>query len=308
MKDRIVVGVDGSPGAEAALEWAMRLSKALDAEVVAVHAVGLVEAAHPLDQSAEAWRAGVRELTEHQWCARLVDAGVAHRIEVVDGDAVDVLLHVAEREQAALVVMGARGVGGRPELALGSTSLRVLQAARVPALVVPDAAPAGMGASGLRHVLVGIDRSPASLAALEVAAELTGMLGGSLSVVEAFDFDPPFPLGPSAAETSRGEEHALQRTAAAVEELVRQIRERGVAVQVVVRSGEPAATLLQVADDVEAELVVVGTRGGGDPADPLLGSVARSVVAHGRRPTLVVPAAAGPVRLTVDAAGPGHTA
>jgi nucleotide-binding universal stress UspA family protein len=307
MKDRIVVGVDGSPGAEAALEWAMRLGSALDAEVVAVHAVGLLEAAHSLDQPAEAWRVGASDVTEHQWCARLVDADVAHRIEVVDGDAVDVLLNLAEREQAALVVMGARGVGSRPELALGSTSLRILQAARVPTLVVPDAT-SPTGPSPLRHVLVGIDRSPASLAALEVAVELAGMLGGSLSVVEAFEFDPPFPLGPSAAETSRGEEHALERTATAVEELVREIRERGIAVQVVVRSGEPAATLLQVADDVGADLIVVGTRGGGDPADPLLGSVARSVVAHGRRPTLVVPAAAGSVRLTAEAAGPGHTA
>jgi nucleotide-binding universal stress UspA family protein len=308
MKDRIVVGVDGSPGAEAALVWAMRLGDALDADVVAVHAVGLVEAAHQLEERAKAWRAGGRDVTDHEWCARLVDADVAHRIEVIDGDAVDVLLNASEQEQAALVVLGARGVGDRPELALGSTSLRVLQVTRVPTLVIPGTASAGTAPSQLRHVLVGIDRSPASLAALEVAAELAAVLGGSLSVVEAFEFDPPFPLGPSAADTSRGEEHALERTAAAVEELVREIRARGIAVQVVVRSGDPAATLLQIADDVDADLVVVGSRGGGDPADPLLGSVARSVVARGRRPTLVVPAAAGPVHLTADVAGPGHTA
>jgi nucleotide-binding universal stress UspA family protein len=73
-----------------------------------------------------------------------------------------------------------------------------------------------------------------------------------------------------------------------------------VATQVVVRSGEPAPTLLEVAADVDADLVVVGTRGRGDPAQPLLGSVARTVVNQARRPTLVIPAAAGPVHLLPD--------
>jgi nucleotide-binding universal stress UspA family protein len=285
MTDRIVVGVDGSPGAEAAVDWAVRLRDALGAEVVAVHAVGLLEAGHEHDRPA--------------------GADVADRVEVVDGPAVDVLLRVAEREQAALVVVGSRGLDDHPERALGSTSLRVLQGARVPTLVVPAFAPTGTAAPRLRHVLVGVDRSPVSLAALEVAADLAGLLGGSLTVVEAFPFDPPFPLGSSAGGAGAEEEQALARTAAAVEELAAAIRDRGIAVQVVVHSGEPAATLVRVADDVGADLVVVGSRGGGDPADPLLGSVARAVAAHARRPTLVVPAAAGPVRLT---AGDGRPA
>jgi hypothetical protein len=66
---------------------------------------------------------------------------------------------------------------------------------------------------------------------------------------------------------------------------------------VVVRSGEPESALLEIAADVDADLVVVGSRGHGDPARPLLGSVARSVVHRARRPTLVVPAAAGEAHL-----------
>jgi nucleotide-binding universal stress UspA family protein len=285
MRDRIVVGLDGSPGAQAAVDWAVRLRDALGAEVVAVHAVGLLEARHERDRPA--------------------GAEAADRVEIVDGPAVDVLLRAAERERAALVVVGARALDDHPERALGSTSLRVLQGAGVPTLVVPASAPTGTAAPRLRHVLVGVDRSPASLAALEVAAELAGVFGGSLSVVEAFPLEPPFPLGTSAAGPGgeQEHEHELRRTAAAVEELVRTIRDRGIAVQVVVRSGEPAATLARVADDVGADLAVVGSRGGGDPADPLLGSVARAVAAHGRRPTLVVPAAAGRVRFTAAAGG-----
>ena len=297
---RIVVGVDGSPTSREAMRWAVCLGRALGDEVVAVHSVGLLEAAHDPAAPPESWRAGVRDVVEHTWCAPLEDAGVPHRIEVVDGHPVDVLLRVADREDAALVVLGARGVGSHEERALGSTSLRVLQAARAPTLVVPtprEAHPAADGEVRLRHILVGTDRSAPSLAALGVAADIAATLGGSLSVLEAFAYEPPFPLGPTAAVTSRGEEQALDRTAALVEEQVRDIRDRGVAVQVVVRSGAPAPTLLQLADDVDADLIVVGSRGRGDPAEPLLGSVARTVAAHARRATLVVPAAAGRVRL-----------
>jgi nucleotide-binding universal stress UspA family protein len=303
MRDRIVVvGVDGSPEAQAALAWAVRLGGALGTEVVALHAVGLVETTHRLDQPADAWRAGLRDVTDHQWCARLVDARMVHRIEVVDGPAVDALLDAAKRERAVLVVVGARGVGNRPELALGSTSLRLLQAARVPTVVVPDTPVSETALDRLRRrILVGVDRSPASLAALAVAVDLAPVLRASLTVVEAFEFQRPFPLAVPAGGASRCDGSDPLPTAALVEDLVPRIREDGIAVEVVIRSGDPTPTLLQVADDIDADLVVVGSRGGGDPADPLLGSVARTLAARGRRPTLVVPSAAGPVRLTAQA-------
>src|SRR5262245_15888609 len=304
MRDRIVVGVDGSPSAQTALAWAVCLAEALGTEVVAVHAVGLLETAHPLDQPLAAWRAGLHEVTDHQWCARLTGTRLAHRIEVADGPAVDVLLDAAEREHAALVVVGARGVGSRPELALGSTSLRLLQGARVPTLVVPDTAASGTAVDRLRRrILVGVDRSPASLAALAVAVDLAQVLRASLTVLEAFEFEPPFPLARADQGTGRADRSGPLPAAAVVEDLVRGIREDGVAVEVVIRSGDPATTVLEVADDIDADLVVVGSRGGGARADPLLGSVARTVAGRGRRPTLVVPSAAGSVHLRTEAAG-----
>jgi nucleotide-binding universal stress UspA family protein len=296
----IVVGVDGSAAAPEALRWAVGLGEVLGGEVVAVHGVGLLEDVHDPDEPARSWRAGVRDLVERTWCAGLADARCAHRVVVRDGPPVDVLLGVAADERADLVVVGSRGIGNtNPALTLGSTSLHVLQAARVPVLVVPgreEGAPPTAGLA-LRHVLVGVDRSEPSLAALELAADIAQAIGGSLSVLEVFDYVPPFPLGPSTTVTSQGEEDALDRTVALLEAEVEGIRGRGVGVHVIVRSGEPAPTLLELADDVDADLVVVGTRGRGDPAEPLLGSVARAVVHRVGRPTLVVPAAAGRVHL-----------
>jgi nucleotide-binding universal stress UspA family protein len=218
---------------------------------------------------------------------------------VRDGDPVDVLLAAVDDEHADLLVVGSRGVGGRPELALGSTSLRVLRAARVPVLVVPDPRPAAAAAHALRlrHLLVGLDHSQASRTALGLAADVAASLGGSLSVLEVLEYVPAFPLDEPTAAGRRLRRWAAEAAMALVEAEVRKVRARGVGVQVVVRSGDPAATLLEVADDVDADLVVVGTRGRGGPDELLLGSVARTVADRARRPTLVVPATAGAVHL-----------
>jgi nucleotide-binding universal stress UspA family protein len=294
---RIVVGVDGSATSQEAQHWATGLGEALGAEVVAIHALGLLDRWHDPDASARSWRRTLCGLVERTWCAPLARSRGTHRVEVRDGDPVDVLLAAVDDEHADLLVVGSHGVGNRPELALGSTSLHVLQAARVPVLVVPDRRPAGADdVLRLRHLLVGVDHSQASRTALGLAADVAVALGGSLSVLEVVEYVPPFPLDePTEAGGHRGrvEEAAM----ALVEAEVGGVRARDVGVQVIVRSGDPAATLLEVADDVDADLVVVGTRGRGGPDELLLGSVARTVADRARRPTLVVPASAGPVHL-----------
>jgi nucleotide-binding universal stress UspA family protein len=297
---RIVVGVDGSATSQGALRWAVELGGALGAEVVAVHALGLLDRWYDPDASARSWRTTLCGLVEHTWCAPLLRTPGAHRVEVREGHPVDVLLAAAARERASLLVVGSRGVGGNPALALGSTSLRLLQEACLPVLVVPErrkATPEGHDGLRLRHLLVGVDGSAASRAALDVAADVAAMLGGSLSVLHVFEHVRPFPVAPRGDRGTEGNECVRDQALELLEAAARDIRRRGVGVQVVLRSGEPASTLLALADDVDADLVVVGTRGRGGPADMLLGSVARTVADRAGRPTLVVPAAAGRVHL-----------
>ena len=289
---QIVVGVDGSPGSQHALRWAGRLAQLLSADVVVVHAVGLLEERHEPGTSAAARRAELRKLVEHEWCAPLTTADCPHQVEVRDGSPVDVLLGVAATSGASLVVTGCRGVGDNTALALGSTSLKLLQAARLPVLVVPEpdrgARPVA-GDGGLDVVMVGFDRSPAALVALWVATDLAALSGASLAVVEVLESVPTFPLGPSTTEASAGEESAADRAQSFLDEQAAAIGARGVEVRTFVRTGEPAGALLDLADELDATLVAVGTRGRGGVDELLLGSVARTVADRARRPTLVVP-------------------
>lgn len=125
----VLVGVDGSANGHRALSWAVALAQRLDAEVLAVHALGLLDR---LDAEQ------VVEDFETRWCALLDEVSVRSRRRTEDGPPSMVLLRVAAEEPVDLVVVGSRGVGGFPGLMLGSTSLQVVQHADVPVTVIPD--------------------------------------------------------------------------------------------------------------------------------------------------------------------------
>jgi nucleotide-binding universal stress UspA family protein len=138
--DRIVAAVDGSDNSLLAVKWAAGLARIVDAEVVAVHAVGLLE---PLDHGdpvpAFPHRDEIRARFETTWCAELDAAGVRTLRVLRDGPAVEVILSVADEFDADLIVVGSRGLGGFPELLLGSTSTQVAQNAHLPVMIVPVA-------------------------------------------------------------------------------------------------------------------------------------------------------------------------
>lgn len=135
---RIVVAVDGSAGSARALEWAVALAVDLGAEVVAVHALGLLDELEPGTKvPAQAHREEIRRRFEGVWCAALDAEEVPARRLLRDGSAVPVLLAVADEVDADLVVLGSRGLGGYPELLLGSTSTQVAQQSHRPVAIIP---------------------------------------------------------------------------------------------------------------------------------------------------------------------------
>lgn len=139
---RIVVGLDGSPGAQAALEWAARYAPILDAEVVAVHSMDVAMAVPPPTVAAPPFvvddqlRAGMREAL-HEWTAPLREAGVPYRAELYEGNPVGAISQVAEQEAAELVVVGRRGRGGFVGLLLGSVANSLAHHCPVPVVIVP---------------------------------------------------------------------------------------------------------------------------------------------------------------------------
>lgn len=128
----IVVGVDGSQEAHAAVAFAAELAAQLGARVVAVHAVGLLEhlrgdpaGTHLLPLVAE-------------WSHALdVLPGDRVRRRAVNGDPVGALRRAVAEEGAGLLVVGSRGAGSRPPTTLGSTSHQLAWQCPCPVVIVP---------------------------------------------------------------------------------------------------------------------------------------------------------------------------
>jgi nucleotide-binding universal stress UspA family protein len=136
--DRIVVAVDGSANSIAAVSWAADLAVVTGAEVVAVHALGLLEgsdAEGPVPTQSH--REEIRTRFESTWCSPLAEAEVGCRHLLRDGNPVSVILAVADEEAVDLIVVGSRGLGGYPELLLGSTSTQIAQRSSRPVVIVP---------------------------------------------------------------------------------------------------------------------------------------------------------------------------
>lgn len=277
--DKIVVGVDGSAGAAAALRWANEEGQRRGIRVVALLAWGYLDQYHPGGGD------GFESHYDEAHAARALEVAVE---EVVGGGSAIERRLVCDLPAPALVeaagpddllVVGARGLGGFKDLLLGSVSQHCLHhAVSAVAVVREDAAD-----RAVTRVIVGVDGSEASLAALRWAADEAASRGTSLHVVHAWQvpYVGVIPFAGAGGEVGTVERAAQETLDAAV---------RGVATTAVVTSelvlGSAAYALLDRA--TYTDMIVVGSRGLGGFMGLLLGSVSQHLARHASGTVVVV--------------------
>jgi nucleotide-binding universal stress UspA family protein len=140
----IVVGVDGSPNSELALDWATGQAAALHAPltVVAVHEVpksywGGIPVVGPPDQaSLDKLHQAADEMTQRA-ASRLGDARPPSvTVRALSGFVVNELVDASK--EADLVVLGTRSSSGLARLLVGSVSAEVIQHSLCPVVIVPQ--------------------------------------------------------------------------------------------------------------------------------------------------------------------------
>ena len=192
--DRIIVGVDGSAGSERALRWAVEEGRFRGAEVRAVMAWGLLDQHPTPDGQQFNPRYGDDDATatlETYVAAALGDGAAGVELRAVNDLPARALLDAAR--DADLLVVGSRGLGGFRGLLLGSVSRRCANLASTPLVVVREVAEPD--ANGGRGIVVGVDGSESSLAALRWAVEEGGHRDQPVQVLhawqeQAFGMDP----------------------------------------------------------------------------------------------------------------------
>jgi nucleotide-binding universal stress UspA family protein len=137
--DNVLVAVDGSDGARAAVAWVRNLGADTDMRVAAASVDETVDEWTP-DDNRETWRRDLERLIRDDYAAELAGTGVEVDAVALQGTNVaDVLLQAAQERHSDLVVVGARGLGGVTGLRIGGVALKTLHRADRPIVLVPPA-------------------------------------------------------------------------------------------------------------------------------------------------------------------------
>lgn len=292
-RSHIVVGIDGSPSARAALDWALQEARRRHAPVKIVHAWSIPVPPTALgptvaDPSDDALRQAAQVILDEAQAHAAADfPEVSVTADLVLGTPSSALL--TESSDAMLVVVGSRGMGSFAELLLGATSLQVAVHAECPVVVVrvPGERPHPADPDFAGRVVVGVDGSELSVQAAAAAYDQASVRGIGLTVVHTWD-TPSFDVPGAAIDMELLLTQIEEEERAVVSEALAGLTEEypDVPVRWHMAPGSPAHVLAEASR--VAELVVVGSRGRGGFASLLLGSTSHAVLHHAQCPVLVV--------------------
>ena len=276
--ERILIGVDGSPAAHDVLEWSADLAGRAHLDVVAARVFVPTQAELPPGEIVLLHDEQLRELDE--WCGRLPVGSSLPRTILVDGSPPDALLAAAAEQHADVLAVGARGSGGFSHLHLGSVAHHLTHHTTLPLAIVPRT-----GSAPVEHIVVGVDGSPGSLAAVEICADLAAGLGVPVTAVYAFD-----PLVEWVPENDPRSWH--KRAEADVGSWAAPIEKAGVMLEIVVdRDIHPVAAIARALDAHPGSVAVLGARGLGGFTGLRLGRVPLQLVHHTGAAVILVPPA-----------------
>jgi len=281
----VLVGIDGSPAALTAVRWAAREAVRRRAPIRMVNAFGWMpvhDADDPL-QVVPKRRDALRRAAEESLAVAVAQvAEVAPDVEVSQEvmAGMPAALLVALSAEAQLAVVGQRGLGGFAGLLLGSVGAAVAAHAACPVLVVRGATDPPQDGP----VVVGVDGSPQSDAAVAFAVEAAAARGVSLRAVHAWlDSVVPVMVSKAVDWDIVAAQQANLRT-----NCLAGWREKypDLPIEPLLIEDRPAHALMDSIDD--AQLVVVGSRGRGGLAGMTLGSVSQALLHHAGCPVAVV--------------------
>ena len=219
--------------------------------------------------------------------------GIAVTTRVATGIPSEEVITAARAEDSDLLVVGTRGKTGLAHVLLGSTAERVIRGAPCPVLTVRMEQPDTEQEEGalsrpvtLERILVPVDFSDCSLDALEYAVVVAQQAKASLMllhVLEPVSYGLDFTIG-----HSRTRELVRENWTKRLEDLASSLKVTDIPVEVRLRGGLPADSILDSAQTLPCDLIIMGTHGRRGISHTISGSVAEAVLRKALCPVLTV--------------------
>jgi nucleotide-binding universal stress UspA family protein len=287
----MVAGIDGSDAARQAAVWAGEQAARRDVELRLVYAVTMpafpfaAGYVPPPDFVAGLESEGLGLLEQARAEVRDRSPRLAISMRVRTGHPVGVL--VDESRRARLLVVASREQAGARELFAGSTAVGVAAHAHCPTAVIPARGHQSRPPTTTGPVVVGVDGSPASEAAVAIAFEEASARRAELIAVHAWTefasdteylYARQFIVNWEPFEAP--EKEILTERLAGWQEKYPDVK-----IQRVLTLEKPARALLDYG--ATAQLIVVGSRGRGGFTGMLLGSVSQTLIHHAECPLII---------------------
>jgi nucleotide-binding universal stress UspA family protein len=294
---RILMATDGSPSSQQACEVAAQIASGFGSRVTVLTAIPSIGAlAAPLEGEYYSKIINKAENVVERAASVFKKAGVTvSEKQVPQGRAspVETILECAAEEKTDLIAMGTRGMGGIKRAVLGSVSSGVAMHAPCATLVVRQSK-RKEGAQPVRRVMVAVDGSENAQRALEAAVDMAKRLRLELQIahvayVPGLLWSSGMPG--SMVPIDKIEDDAEKTGRQLLSKAVKFAKDEGVANpkgELVTKLASPAQGIVDLAEQSDADVIVIGTRGLGGFKKLLLGSVAGTVLHYAHCSVLVV--------------------
>lgn len=294
----IIAPLDGSALAECALPHVAALAQTFGAHVSLVRVLeyassGAQPPVDPVD-----WQMRRAEATAYleSVAERLSADGLAVETSLQEGRAAEALVDFVQQNGDSLVVLSSHGAGGLSRWNVSSVVHKILTRAPSSSLVVRAwNAPAERGPAAYHRLLVPLDGSQRAEAALSPAAALAASHDAELLLAHVVHVPP----APTRRTPLTDEEHGMvnrivERYRSEAEDYLEQVAARlhGRVQTRLLVSSHVASALHTLADEEDADLVVMSAHGYTGPAGWPYGSVTASFIEYGGAPVLYVQDAA----------------
>lgn len=297
MFKHILLPLDGSKLAEAAIPVAVDLAVGMKAQVTLLHVIeknapSKIHGQMHLSEEDEACDY-LEQIEASLFPAQLkVECHVhAEEVDRVAGSIVD---HSGELAPD-LIILCSHGAGGLRDVVVGSIAQQVIAAGTVPVLLLKPDEKGQIRYSGIHSLLVAVDGDPEHELSLHTAGEMAACLGipvhlirvvptlGTLSAEEAASGT----LLPAA--TTAMLEMEEEEAACYLQEKLDKLKETGITVTAEVGRGDPAQEVIKSADKQNSSMIILGTHGKKGMEAFWAGSVTPRIVAGSTLPVLMVP-------------------
>lgn len=293
MYRRILVPLDGSAFAEAALPLALELSQRTGSDI------RLVTVLEPVTSYAyEGWEGAALDWTQryledvHERIEGGAEGDIDHAVR--NGHTVEVLQKEAEEWDADVVVMASHGRGALSRLWLGSVADGFIRQTHLPLLIVrpeEDAERVEDFSHSFKTILVPLDGSELSETALEHAAEFGALFDSRyhLTRVVSYPLDLASPYLPQTTQANHEIMEDAKRSASSyLDAQATALSGRGLEVTTsVVTDSQPGHGIITETESVGADLVAMATHGRQGISRVVLGSTADKVLRGLRKPLLL---------------------